>query len=392
MIWGPMALENQEKQGSGKGEIIPPNTPSDMDTTSIQLGHIEVLQILNEHGEVDSGLEPDFDNKTLVDIYYWMVLSRAFDQRMLTMQRQGRMGTFAPNLGQEACIIGQVQPLEPDDWYAPSYRSFGAQIMRGWSMEQLMRLWAGFHDGFPPPDNVNDLPFSIVIGSHVLPAVGIGMGMNYANETNCVVVNYGDGASSQGAVNEALNFAAVYKAPVIFVCENNGWAISTPVHQQASKSIFAARGAAFDIPSIRVDGNDIFAMIHATKQAIERAKTGEGPSLIEAVTYRMSLHTTADDPTVYRSDSEVKKWEQKCPLLRFEIYLKNKNVIHQSDIERIKEECEKEVLQARDNFYAMDSANPSKLFDHLYVDMPEELKKQRSDYLKRLKNKGLGDE
>ena len=216
--------------------------------------------------------------------------------------------------------------------------------------------------------------------------------MNYTNTANCVVVNYGDGASSQGAVNEALNFAAVYKAPVVFVCENNGWAISTPVHQQASKSIFAVRGAAFDIPSIRVDGNDIFAMIHATKQAVERAKTGEGPSLIEAVTYRMSLHTTADDPTVYRADSEVEKWSQRCPLLRFEIYLKNKNVLQQSDIDRIKEECDKEVLQARDNFYAMDSANPSKLFDHLYVDMPEELKNQRNDYLKRLKHKGLRDE
>jgi pyruvate dehydrogenase E1 component alpha subunit len=171
--------EHEKKKTTSSEEVISPNTPSAMHTSPIDLGHIEVLQILNEHGEVDSGLEPDFSDEKLMEVYRSMVLARAFDKRMMTMQRQGRMGTFAPNIGQEACIVGQVTSLTKDDWFSPSYRSFGAQIMRGWSMKHLMRLWSGFHDGFPPPKDVNDLPFSIVIGSHVLPAVGIGMGMNY---------------------------------------------------------------------------------------------------------------------------------------------------------------------------------------------------------------------
>ena len=387
-----MALENQEKQGSAHGEIVPPNTPSDMDTTPIQLGHIEVLQILNEHGEVDSGLEPDFDNEALLEIYKSMVLARVFDERMLTMQRQGRMGTFAPNYGQEACIIGQVQPLTADDWYAPSYRSFGAQIVRGWPMEHLMRLWAGFHDGFPPPQAANDLPFSIVIGSHVLPAVGIAMGMKIKKQPHCVVVNYGDGASSQGAVSEALNFAAVYKSPVVFVCENNGWAISTPISKQSSSKVFATRGVAYGIPSIRVDGNDIFAMIRATSEAATRARNGEGPTLIEAVTYRMSLHTTADDPTVYRHEHEVEPWKCKCPILRFELYLKKKGLLTDSSIEEMAEQCSDEVIAARDKFYAMTPANPSEIFDHIYEEIPQELKEQREEYLKRLRQKGVDNE
>jgi len=384
-----MATENQDKTTpASEKEVAPPNTPSAMNTSPIDLGHIEVLQILNEHGEVDTGLDPNLCDETLLHVYRAMVLARVFDQRMLTMQRQGRMGTFAPNLGQEACIIGQVVPLTDNDWYAPSYRSFGAQILRGWPMEHLMRLWAGFHDGFPPPENVNDLPFSIVIGSHVLPAVGIGMGMNYKKKKDCVVVNYGDGASSQGAVSEALNFAAVYKVPVVFICENNGWAISTPIQKQTVNEVLATRGSAHGIPSIRVDGNDILAMICATQEAVARAKNGQGPTLIEALTYRMSLHTTADDPTVYRKDSQVEPWHCRCPIARFETYLKNKQLLSDESIKTTFENCENEVIVARDAFYAMPDADPSEIFDYLYESIPEELKAQRDEYLKRLRNKG----
>ncbi|MDG1137857.1 MAG: pyruvate dehydrogenase (acetyl-transferring) E1 component subunit alpha [Phycisphaerales bacterium] len=387
-----MAAQNPEKQKTTSSEeVVSPNTPSAMDTSRIDLGHIEVLQILNEYGEVDKGLEPDFSNERLLEVYRAMVLARAFDKRMMTMQRQGRMGTFAPNIGQEACIIGQVTSLTEDDWFAPSYRSFGAQIMRGWPMEHLMRLWAGFHDGFPPPNNVNDLPFSIVIGSHVLPAVGIGMGMKYKKKNNCVVVNYGDGASSQGAVSEALNFAAVYQAPVVFICENNGWAISTPTHKQTANEILASHGVAHGMLSIRVDGNDILAMMCATKEATDRARAGEGPTFIEAVTFRMSLHTTADDPTVYRNDEEVKVWEARCPMARFETYLKNKGVLDTDSIEQTLASCEEEVIKARDTFYEMPPADPTEIFEHLYETFPMELQKQRAEYMQRLRQKGVGE-
>ena len=256
---------------------------------SIDLGRIEALQVLDEHGNIDQARDPGLDDTELLAVHRAMVLTRAFDSRMLTMQRQGEMGTFAPNLGQEACMIGQVWELTKQDWFSPSYRSFGAQIQRGWPMERLFLLWSGYHEGFPPPEGVNDMPFSIVIGSHVLPAVGIAMGMRRRGDDDCVVVNFGDGAMSQGAVSEAFNFAMVDRAPVIFVCENNGWAISTPTKLQYATDHLAGRGVAFGLSSIRVDGNDILGMIAAMREATKRARDGEGPTFVEAVTYRMSL-------------------------------------------------------------------------------------------------------
>ena len=370
-------------------EVQPTRTRSAMDTTPIDLGRIEVLQILDEHAQVDESLDPRYDDEYLLRIHRGLVLTRAFDQRMLTMQRQGEMGTFAPNLGQEACQLGQVVPLTKDDWYSPSYRSFGAQLWRGWSMERLFKLWAGYHEGFPPPPDVNDLPFSIVIGSHVLPAVGVAMGMNYRSEPNCMVVNFGDGACSQGAVSEALNYAAVNKAPVVFVCENNGWAISTPLTKQSATTNLASRGAGFGLPSIRVDGNDILAMTLAVDQAARRARAGDGPTFIEAVTFRMSLHTTADDPTVYRAQELVDPWEARCPITRYETYLQRKGLLDTGAIDRIREECDGEVIVARDRFRTDAVARPREIFDHIYGELSPELEAQKQAYLDRLERKGV---
>lgn len=360
-----------------------------MNTTPIDLGHIEVLQVINEHGEVDGALDPNLDDAMLMKIHRGLILTRIFDHRMLTMQRQGEMGTFAPNLGQEACQLGQVIPLTESDWFSPSYRSFGAQIWRGWTMERLFKLWAGYHEGFPPPPDVNDLPFSIVVGSHVLPGVGVAMGMQYRDDPHCMVVNFGDGALSQGPVAEALNYAAVYNAPVVFVCENNGWAISTPIDKQAATENLAVRGAGFGLRSIRVDGNDILAMYLAVDQAARRAREGKGPTFIEAVTFRMSLHTTADDPTVYRNQDEVEPWEQRCPIRRYETYLERRGLLDSEIAERVRSECEQEVLAARDQFRQEAKADPRGIFDHLYEQMPPELEAQRQAYLRRLDDKGV---
>lgn len=368
---------------------VPGHVNGPFDSRSIDLGRMESLQILNEQGHVDAGLDPKYDDQTLLEVHRAMVLTRAFDARMLAMQRQGQMGTFAPNLGQEACMIGQVWPLGSDDWFSPSYRSFGAQIWRGWSMEHLMTLWAGHHSGFPPPAGVKDLPFSIVIGSHVLPSVGLGMAMRRAKDSHCVVVNFGDGAFSQGAVSEALNFAAVEQAPIVFVCENNGWAISTPLDKQTGNEVLATRGLGFGVRSLRVDGNDILAMMVATDEACRRARAGEGPTLIEAVTYRMSLHTTADDPTVYRDDSLVDAWQQRCPIARFETYLANKNLLTREQADEVRTSCEQEVLEARSRFRESAVAEPRKIFDYLYAEIPDELEEQRLEYLRRLDRKGV---
>ena len=384
--------DDQRKADSAsppKAADTSPTQASTMDTTPIDPGHIEVLQILDEHGQIHEGLEPALDDATLLKMHRGLVLTRTFDQRMLTMQRQGEMGTFAPNLGQEACQLGQVIPLTEHDWYSPSYRSFGAQIWRGWPMDHLFKLWAGYHEGFPPPPGVNDLPFSIVIGSHVLPAVGIAMGMNYQDKSHCMVVNFGDGAFSQGAVSEALNFAAVNAAPVVFVCENNGWAISTPLAKQSATDSLAVRGLGYGVPSIRVDGNDILAMTVAVDEAAQRARAGGGPTLIEAVTFRMSLHTTADDPTVYRDEALVEPWNARCPIHRFEVYLKSKGLIDDAGLEQVRSDCDAEVLEARQQFRDTAIAKPREIFDHIYGQLPPELEAQKQAYLKRLDDRGV---
>jgi pyruvate dehydrogenase E1 component alpha subunit len=352
-------------------------------------GFVEDLRILDETGQVDDALDPKLAPDDLLRIHRAMVLTRKFDIRMLNMQRQGKMGTFAPGLGQEATQIGQIFPLTDRDWYAPSYRSFGAQIWRGWPMSQLMLLWDGFFEGFPPPPGLNDLPFSIVIGSHVLPAVGVAMGMKYRGEDTVMLTNFGDGALSQGATAEALNFAAVNAAPVVFVCENNGWAISTPTDHQCAHEVLAQRGLGFGVPSIRVDGNDVLAMLVATRRAVERARGGDGPSFIEAVTYRMGVHTTADDPKVYRDDAEVDEWTSRCPISRFERYLGERGLIDKAGCERVAAECEQEVLEAREQFYEMAVRKPREIFDFVYGELPPELERQRREYFAKLDRKGV---
>ncbi|MFQ5490119.1 MAG: thiamine pyrophosphate-dependent enzyme, partial [Phycisphaerae bacterium] len=203
-----------------------------MPRKSIQPDHpVEELSILNEQGQADPDLAPSLNPDVLLKVYQAMLLTRKLDERMIAMQRQGEMGTFAPGRGQEAAQIGSVFPLKNTDWFSPSYRSFGAQLWRGWSIERLMLLWDGYFEGFTVPEGVNDLPFSIVIGSHVPMAVGVAMAQRYRGSDSVVLTNFGDGASSEGDVSESLNFAAVYKSPKVFVCENNLYAITTPVAQ-----------------------------------------------------------------------------------------------------------------------------------------------------------------
>ncbi|MHC4989600.1 MAG: thiamine pyrophosphate-dependent enzyme, partial [Planctomycetota bacterium] len=223
-----------------------PDTERDRAARSIDLGEIDVIQVLNELGVIAAPqLDPGLEAAELLRVYRAMVLTRKLDVRMLTMQRQGEMGTFAPGMGQEATQIGQIYPLKLIDWYAPSYRSFGAQLWRGWGIDDLLLLWDGFFEGFEIPEGVNDLPFSIVIGSHVPTAVGVGMAIRGRGDGGVVMVNFGDGALSQGPVAEAMNFAAVSKAPVVFVCENNGYAISMPTEKQAGVHELARRGPGF---------------------------------------------------------------------------------------------------------------------------------------------------
>ncbi len=373
-------------RADGDGKTARPARPA----RTIDLGEIPDLQVLSEQGViVDPALDPQLSGQDLFRVYRAMVLTRKLDARMLAMQRQGEMGTFAPGLGQEATQIGQVFPLLPSDWFAPSYRSFGAQLWRGWTIEGLLLLWDGYFAGFEIPAGVNDLPFSIVVGSHPAPAVGVAMAAKMRGDGAVVVTNFGDGALSQGAVAEAMNIAAVYQAPVIFVVENNGYAISVPAERQSGLRELARRGPGFGIPSARVDGNDVLSVIAATTEAVQRARSGGGPTLIEAVTYRMSLHTTADDPRVYRNDEEVERWKARDPIARFEKHLLGKGLLDRETIERIGRECEQEVLAGRDRFRALAQANPREVFDFVYETLPAELEAQKKEYFERLDRKGV---
>jgi pyruvate dehydrogenase E1 component alpha subunit len=236
---------------------------------------------------------------------------------------------------------------------------------------------------------LSDLPFSIVIGSHVPLATGVAMAARRCGDQCAVVVNFGDGAFSQGIVSESLNFAAVDRAPVVFVCENNGYAISVPVQKQSGNQVMAARGVGYNIPAYRVDGNDILAMIAVCSHAVNRARQGHGPALIEAITYRMSLHTTADDPKVYRSEEEVETYRDRCPIARMEKHLIRLRALDAAGIEHVSRECEEEVLAAREKFRVMAKANPREVFDFVYGDLTPELKEQQAEYFEKLKRKGV---
>lgn len=351
-----------------------------MPRKKINLEHrLEYLSILNEKDELDDKREPDIDDDTLLRMHRTMLLSRRFDEHQLRWQRQGRIGTFAPAIGQEATLVGSIAAIEPDDWMVPSFRETTASLWRGTPMTGLLLYNAGYNEGGHIPEGQNDLPISIPVASQISQAVGIGYAMKVRQKKQLALAYFGDGATSEGDFHEAMNFAEVFHTPTLFVCQNNHWAISVPrEHQTASKTL-AQKALAYGMPCLQVDGNDLLAVYAATREAAERARNGDGPSMIECVTYRMSVHTTADDPSKYRSEKEVKRWEERDPIERFEHYLKRKDLLSDDDIERIDKEITEEVEQAWEEAASqMDElGDPVVMFDHLYAERPPYLEEQR---------------
>lgn len=360
-----------------------------MPRTPIELPYkLEYLSILNEKGEVDAKLEPKLDAKKLKDMYFWMLYARRVDERLLKLQRQGRIGTFPQASGHEAISLGSVVHLEKSDWHVPAYRELAGFLYRGWSLESILIYWMGYEEGAQPPEGVNDLPIAVPIASQLLHAAGIGMANNLRGDKNVVMTYFGDGASSEGDCHEALNFAAVYQAPVVFLCLNNQYAISVPISKQMKNETIAQRAIAYGMPGIRVDGNDVLAVWEATREAVERARAGGGPTLIEALTYRYTPHTTADDPSRYRSDEECKTWTAKEPLIRFEKYLKAKKVLTDAEFKQIDEEIaakiDKAITNAEEQCKHEPLSNPLVMFDHLYANLPPHLVEQREELAKYL--------
>lgn len=346
----------------------------------IDLPHrVERIGVLSEDGELDDELLPDLDDEALVSLYHTMVLSRAFDRRQLKLQRQGRIGTFAPVSGQEASQVGAIAALREDDWVVPSFRETAAAIGRGLPLEGLLLYNAGFNEGGRIPDEQRDLPISVPVGSQIPHAVGIAYAARARAEDHVAMTFFGDGATSEGDFHESLNFAAVLELPVVFVCQNNHWAISLPVEEQTASKTLAQKGLAYGMPCLQVDGNDLLAVYVAAHEAVERARAGDGPTLIECVTYRLEVHTTADDPTRYRDDDEVEAWKERDPIPRLRDYLLQRGALDDERVEAIDGEVEERVDQAwseaKRRIDELD--DPLVMFDHVFESMPDVLAAQR---------------
>jgi pyruvate dehydrogenase E1 component alpha subunit len=345
-----------------------------------EYSRIERISVLDGRGNLDSDLDPGLTAEEGRACYRAMLRARRLDERMLKLQRQGRMGTFAPCHGQEAAQIGTVFPLQSGDWLVPSYREPGAMLWVGWPMDQYLQYWNGSWEGGRVPEGVTGLPVAVPVGSQPLHAVGLAYGMKYRRRENLALVYFGDGASSEGDALEAMNFAGVWQAPVVFVCQNNQYAISTPRAMQTNAQTIAQKAVAFGFPGVQVDGNDILAVIVAAREAADRARRGEGPTLIEAETYRLSLHTTADDPTKYRSQEEVQEWEKRDPLLRFGKYLKAKHALTDEQTAKWTEEIDAEIKAAIKSMNEkIGQANVLEAFDHVYADPAIEILEQRRE-------------
>ena len=347
----------------------------------IDLDPIDALSVVDAEGKVDHDLEPLLPPEDLRRLYRTFLLARRFDERMLFLQRQGRIGTYLPARGHEAAVLGSVYPLRPTDWLVPVWREWAAYVWRGWPLENLILLYAGLPEGTSVPAGIRDLPVCVPMGTHVPHAVGVACAVRARREDSVVLCYFGDGASSEGVCQEALNFAGVFQAPIVFVCVNNQWAISIPRSRQTRAKTLAHRALAYGFPGVQVDGNDLLAVVAATREAVTRARQGLGPTLIEAVTYRLTAHSTADDPAKYRSDADVRLWEEKEPLPRFRRYLTAKGVVDDALHARFEAEADAEVRAAIERAEArMREARPLDMFDHVYGDVPAEVEAQRREF------------
>jgi pyruvate dehydrogenase E1 component alpha subunit len=360
------------------------------------------VRVLDEDGRVVDGAEvPDLDDDTLIEMYRQMRLARHFDQRAVSLQRQGRMGTYPPLSGQEGAQVGSAAALEPQDWMVPSYREHGAAYVRGLELDETLRYWMGDERGNKLED-LRIFPVAVPIASQIPHATGAAWASKMkGNDDEAFICYFGDGATSEGDFHEGLNFAGVFDTPTVFFCNNNQWAISVPRERQSASATLAQKAHAYGFEGVQVDGMDPLAVYKVTKEALEKAKNPEQagddapghatrPTMIEAVQYRFGAHTTADDPSVYRDEEEVARWKDKDPIPRLETYLRNQGILDDERVETIGQQVEDEVAEAIDIAEATERPDPSEMFEYVYEEMPERLEEQR-EYLEQLRERH-GDE
>ncbi len=339
---------------------------------------IDSLSVLGADGALDRALEPALPATDLVKLYRTMLASRRLDERCLQLQRQGRLGTYGPSKGQEAASLGAAYVLESRDWLVPSFRETAGLLWRGWPMQHIMYWWGGYERGNMIPAGLNDLPMCVPIASQCQYGMGIAWACKLRGQGAVCLTFCGDGGTSEGDFHEALNFAGVYNLPLIMYIQNNHWAISYPREKQTAAQTIAQKAIAYGVPGLQVDGNDLLAVIVAVREAVERARTGGGPTLVEAVTYRLSMHTTADDPKKYRKDEDVKPWEGRDPLPRFRAYLREKAILDDQAEAALDQEIRAELDSAVQEYLAA-SVAPLEFFEHMYATMPPELIRQQAE-------------
>ncbi len=323
---------------------------------------VKRLEILDEHGNADESLMPLLEEDEVKRIYELMTLSRTFDERALSLQREGRIGTYPSILGQEAAQVGSAFALDKADWVFPSFRETGMYITMGYPLHMLFQYWAGDERGMATPEGLNILPVCVSVGTHIPHAVGAAMAARYRRDRIAVVAYFGDGGTSKGDFHEGFNFAGVFRPPVVFICQNNQWAISVPRERQTASETLAQKAIAYGFEGIQVDGNDVFAVYSAARSALEKARNGGGPTFIECYTYRLSHHTTADDATRYRSREEVEQWKKKDPILRLGLYMEKRGMMPNGYRQEVEERSRSLVDEAVSTAEKAGPPRPEEMF------------------------------
>ncbi len=336
----------------------------------------KMFQMLKSDGTLLPGMKPPISDEETVSLLKKMVFIRLADQKGLMLQRQGRFGTYAPCWGQEACQVGSAYVLKKGDWITPAFRDLAATLMMGISLKSFYVYWMGNEMGSHSPEGINVMPVAIPVGTQPLHAVGIGWASKLKGERTVAVAYFGDGATSKGDVHEAMNIAGVFKTPTIFFCQNNQFAISVPRKMQTASATLAQKAIAYGFDGIQVDGNDLFAVIGATKEAVEKARSGKGPTLIEGVTFRFGPHTTADDPTKYRTDAEIEPWKPLDPFVRLRSYLKGKGLWSEEIERKTSEEAQKEIDETVKEAEAFPPPKPEDMFKYVFAEMTPPLKEE----------------
>lgn len=346
---------------------------------------LELLQVIKPTGEYIEKMEPEISKDELRRLYKIMVLARNLDIRGLQLQRAGRIGFFIGGIGQEAAHVGSAYTLKPEDWVFPAYREIGSMLQRGITLKQLLNSYYANAEDLQKGRQITNLfgvkavnyvSGSAPIATQLPHAVGVALAAKLRGDPIVTMAYFGDGGTSENDFHAGMNFAGVFKTPTIFFCQNNHWAISVPVEKQTASETIAIKAKAYGFEGVRVDGNDILAVYRTTKEAVDKARSGGGPTLIEAVTYRMGPHSSSDDPKRYRKEQELKEWQTRDPLVRFRLYLEKKGIWTEADEQKAQEEANHELDEAI--AYAEKLPRPAleTLFTDVYAEIPWHLEEQ----------------